>query len=226
MLFGMEIRESGWPELPVRSLTVSFGAELSTLGDLRLPVRSFTGSFGGLLEEKLPVRALTAAFTSAGEFLTVAGTQPTRTIEANFGGILSGTEPVRSFTASLSSNAFTLDKRLQVWELDASLTEPQSFSLNAKIPMRIASISIEAAAPSLSLSVSIPGALSFQGSLREADVGQLDSNVPVWRLTSAMYDPSMSVDVNIPVWIVENALDARIQNLTRFSDYVLRYERP
>lgn len=225
--FGMEDRISGYPRMPVWSVSAEFAPAFSLRSDLMMPQRSGQGAFGGSLDGKLPAYNISASFVTPSIYISVAGRLPTFSLEAATGGVLSGRLPTYSLSASfVEEGVFTLSRRRPVWELTAAFTAPSSFTLTADMP--IWTVSAEMSIPWLSGSVSgnIPGAFLIAAEMYQEGSFNLDAESPMWRLTSTLYSNSFMLEANMPAWLVAEALDSILQYENRFSDYILRYERP
>jgi hypothetical protein len=105
----------------------------------------------------------------------------------------------------------TLAKKMVFWKLEASAAGDidSALSLNEKIPVWMIEASV------------LPG-VSLVG----------DAEMPVWLSEAYLYSGDMGLDVTIPIWVMHDdpggivdGSGGEMTDRTRFTDFILRYQR-
>lgn len=225
--FHMEDRTTGWPRMPVWSISAAFCPAFSSPTTLRSPAYSGVGYFGWQLNKKSPVYTSSASLSQDSFSFSLSRRQPVRTLEAAFGGFLNGKMPTYSLEMNLVTDAiFSLAKSLPGWYGTAELSAPRTFSLDASIPIWDISISMADSGGAFTLSSRIPAAFLLFAEMSIFDTLSVDGKEPVRRLSSTLYCNSITVEGNMPVRIMQEVLDGVIIESGVYADYVLRYVRP
>lgn len=225
--FHMEDRTTGWPRMPVWSISAAFVPAFSSLTTLRSPAYSGVGYFGWQLNKKSPAYTSSASLSQDSFSFSLSRRQPVRTLEAAFGGFLNGKMPTYSLEMNLVTDAiFSLAKSLPGWYGTAELSAPRTFSLDASIPIWDISISMADSGGAFTLSSKIPAAFLLFAEMSLFDTFSVDEKEPVRRLSSTLYCNSITVEGNMPGWIMQEVLDGVLEESGIYDDYVLRYTRP
>ncbi len=217
---------------PLWTLEASFG-DVLVLNE-QMPVRDCEGYFGSRLVKNIPGRTLEASVTIH-PVMNLSEKMPAYRIDASFGSRLVEKIPVWEAELEISYPEFaTLRKTMPGWKIEATMIPGGWMKLEKWIPMWSLEGSIKEE-DILRLDERMP-VWKGEASALAGVAMELDERWPVWDIDASLFSGNMTLDVSMPAWLMDGVgtgddtsgagAGGSMTDKTRFTDYILRYERP
>lgn len=217
--------------IPFPRIAAEFNPTLQL--DSRLPAWTGTGQMGFVLDERMPVRSLSAAMSQASVSMSLDSKLPTWASSGQFGFSMESKMPVWEIDSEgFVSGYFYLDRKIPLHKISATMYETGVMSLDKKIPVWTLTGSLDITEEVWVVASKLP-LHKVTGTMYESSGWALAEDLPMWTLDGTIYTGGMTLDVSIPVWMMEAGLEETEPSgspddpvTQSYFSGVLRYVRP